>query len=109
MFLVVVNSHSKWLDVISVANANCNNTIRELRELFATHGIPEVIVSNNGTAFTSAEFSEFMAKNGVKHLKTAPYHLLTNELVERAVLTFKMAMKTLDQISKISFPLRSHS
>ena len=55
MFLVVVDSRSKWLDVIPVANANFSNTIRELRELFATHGIPEVIVSDNGTAFTQVQ------------------------------------------------------
>ena len=93
MFLVVVDSHSKWLDVIPVSNANSANTIRELRKLFATHGIPDVIVSDNGTAFTSAEFSEFMVRNGVKHLKTAPYHPATNGLAERAVQTFKTAMK----------------
>ena len=39
MFLVVVDSHSKWLDVIPVASANTVTTIRELRKLFATHGI----------------------------------------------------------------------
>ena len=62
MFLVVVDSHSKWLDVISVLNANLATTIRELRKLFATHGIPEIVVSDNGT---SVEFSEFMARNGI--------------------------------------------
>ena len=63
MFLVVVNSHSKWLDVIPVSNANSTNTIRELKTLFATHGIPDVIISDNGTALTSTEFSEFMELN----------------------------------------------
>ena len=68
MFLVIADSHSKWLDVINMSNANSTNTIRELKKLFATHGIPDVIVSGNGTAFTRTEFSEFMAKNGDKHL-----------------------------------------
>ena len=81
------------LDVIPVANKNFSNTIREPRKLFATHGIREVIVSDNGTAFTSADFSNFMTKNGIKHLKTAPYHPVTNGLAERAVQTFKTAMK----------------
>ena len=40
MFLVMVDSHSKGLDVISVSNANSTNNIRGLRILFATHGIP---------------------------------------------------------------------
>ena len=93
MFLVVVDSHSKWLDVIPVANANTVTTIKELRKQFATHGIPNIIVSDNGTAFTSGEFSEFMVKNGIRHLKTAPYHPATNGLAERAVQTFKTAMK----------------
>ena len=44
-------------------------------------------------AFTSTEFSEFMAKNGVKHLKTVPYHSVTNGLAEHAVQMLKTAMK----------------
>ena len=44
MFVFVVDSHSKWLDVISMLNANSATTIRELRKLFSTHGIPEIVV-----------------------------------------------------------------
>ena len=68
---------------IPVSNAEFTNTIHKLRKLFATHGIPDVIISDNGIAFTSTEFLEFMAKNGVKHLKTAPYPV-TNGLAECA-------------------------
>ena len=34
-----------------------------------------------------------MAKNGVKHLKTVPYHSVTNGLAEHAVQMLKTAMK----------------
>ena len=42
---------------------------------------------------SSAEFSEFMARNGIRHIKSAPYHPATNGLAERAVQTFKNALK----------------
>jgi len=93
MFLIVVDSYSKWLDAIPVSSANSASIIRELRKLFGTHGIPEIVISDNRTAFTSVEFSEFVKRNGIQHLRTAPYHPATNGLAERVVQTFKTAMK----------------
>ena len=57
--------------------------------MFATHGLPETVVSDNGTAFTSAEFRTFLKKNGIKQITFAPYHPATNGLAERAVQTQK--------------------
>ena len=48
--------------------------MKKLKFIFATHGIPEVIVSDNGSGFTSIEFEEFISCNGIRHLTTAPYH-----------------------------------
>ena len=93
MFLVLVDAHSKWLDVRVVPSATSENTIQKLRSIFATYGIPETLVSDNGSAFTSAEFQEFAKRNGIRHITASPYHPASNGLAERAVQTFKEAMK----------------
>jgi len=64
-------------------------TIREIRKIIATSGLPEQLVLNNGPQFTSAEFSQFLKNNGVKHIKSTPYHPLTNGNFEHFVQSFK--------------------
>ncbi|XP_033004085.1 uncharacterized protein LOC117046393, partial [Lacerta agilis] len=59
-FLIVVDSQSKWLEVVPTSTVSTRATINALRKLFATHGLPDTLVSDNGTAFTSAEFKEFL-------------------------------------------------
>ena len=44
-------------------------TIEKMREMFAIHGLPATLVSDNGSNFTSSEFEEFMKKNGIRHVK----------------------------------------
>ena len=74
MFLIVIDAHSKWLDIHCVNNATTEITIAKLRSTFATHGLPEVIVSDNGAVFTSQEFKIFTQRNGIRHVTSAPYH-----------------------------------
>ena len=94
MFLIVVDAHSKWPEVIQMSSTTSFKTIEALRSLFAKYGLPEQLVSDNGPQFTSEEFADFMKVNGIKHIRSAPYHPSTNGLAERFVQTFKRAMKT---------------
>ena len=44
-------------------------TIGKLWQIFATYDIPEVLVSDNGTAFTAEEFQKFVTSNGIRHVQ----------------------------------------
>jgi len=97
MFLLIMDAHSKWMEVHVTNTSTSSATIELLRKTFATLGLPEVLVSDNATAFTSTEFTEFLQKNGIRHVRTPPYHLASNGLVDRAVQTFKAAMKRMKE------------
>jgi len=59
MYLIVTDSFSKWSEIFELSKADSHNTIQKLKETFSRYGLPDTIVTDNGTPFTSAEFSEF--------------------------------------------------
>ncbi|KAL4009386.1 hypothetical protein ACER0C_003238 [Sarotherodon galilaeus] len=67
MFLIIVDAHSKWMDVYPVKSLASQVTIEKLRQSFCVYGPPKMLVSDNGTCFTSAEFESFMKQNGIDH------------------------------------------
>ena len=97
MFMVVVDAHSKWLEVIPMSTTTTEKTLDALRNLFAAYGIPQQLVSDNGPQFTSKEFQECMVANGIRHTLSAPYHPATNGAAERFVQTFKHSMKAAER------------
>jgi transposase InsO family protein len=93
MFLVVIDSYSKWLEVFPLKSATTDSTVRCLRSLFSVHGLPEHLVTDNGTQFTSFDFQKFLNANGIKHTTTSPGHPATNGMAERYVGFLKNHLK----------------
>ncbi|KFD60021.1 hypothetical protein M514_07753 [Trichuris suis] len=93
MFFIVVDAFSKWVEVNIVPIVSSKAAISSLRNLFATHGLPDCVVSDNGTAFTSVEFAEFMKSNCIRHLTAAPFHPASNGQAERLVQSTKEALR----------------
>ena len=63
MFLVIVDSYSKWLDIQVTSSVSSAITIDKLQTTFVVLGLPEMIVSDNGTCFNSQEFQTFVKQN----------------------------------------------
>ena len=61
-FLILVNVHSKWLVVVPVSTPSSQQAIKALRHIFSTHGLPEVLVTDNGSAITSMDFATFVKR-----------------------------------------------
>ena len=91
--LVVIDAHSKWVEATCTPSTSSSAVVDVLRALFARFGLPETVVTDNGTEFVSQEFEEFLRKNGIHHTTSAPYHPASNGLAERAVQIVKKGLK----------------
>ncbi|XP_053698915.1 uncharacterized protein K02A2.6-like [Sabethes cyaneus] len=96
-YLIAVDSFSKWPEVVQTRRITAHATISILRGLFARLGMPEILVSDNGTQFTSAQFADFCMSNGIEHVRTAPFHPQSNGQAERFVDTFKRTVKKIQE------------
>jgi transposase InsO family protein len=93
MILVIVDSHSKYIDAHVTNSTSTAVTITKLQQTFAIFGLPVTIVSDNATGFMSDDFKAFCQINGIKHITSAPYHPASNGQAERMVQTVKIALK----------------
>ena len=48
MFLIAVDSFSKWPEIVEMLSTTTGQTVKVLQDVFARHDLPEQLVSNNG-------------------------------------------------------------
>ncbi|CAM1308929.1 Uncharacterised protein at_DN1797 [Pycnogonum litorale] len=77
-----------------MSNTTASSTVSVLRKrLYASYGLPERVVSDNGPQFISEEFYSFHKMNCIEHTLCPVYHASSNGLAERHVQTFKSMYK----------------
>ena len=93
MYLIVIDSYSKWIEIIPTTSATAEATVTILREIFSRWGLPLMIVSDNATCFTSYIFTDFCKHNAIKHITSSPHHPSTNGLAEEQSKCLSMVLK----------------
>nr|XP_049692720.1 uncharacterized protein K02A2.6-like isoform X1 [Helicoverpa armigera] len=119
MFLIIVDAYSKWVECYSMASThNSKAVINKMNDFMSRFGIPQILVSDNGTSFTSFEFQEFCKLNGIEHLLSPAYHPASNGQAESFVKIVKKGLKAIilqgcnkvtiyDKIAKYLFDYRN--
>ncbi|CAJ2637946.1 unnamed protein product [Trifolium pratense] len=83
--IVAVDYFTKWIEAEPLAHITTFNVLRFLkRNILARFGIPQVVVTDNGTQFTDNKVREFMAKIGTTQHFTSVEHPQTNGQAEAA-------------------------
>ncbi|KAK3748633.1 hypothetical protein RRG08_053013 [Elysia crispata] len=92
-YLLLVDYHSRWPEIRLLEHLTSAAIIVRLKSIFATHGIPEVVMSDNGPQFASAEFQKFTREFGFTHTTSSPRYPQANGEAERAVQTVKNLLR----------------
>ena len=58
-YLLVVDYYSRYIEIAKLTTTTFTGVINYLKSIFARHGIPQTIVSDNGPQFSSSQFSQF--------------------------------------------------
>ena len=78
-----------FIEVARLTSLTSRAAIKELKGIFARHGIPDVLVTDNGPNFSSAEFSVFARTWCFDHVTSSPHYPQSNGKSENAVKTVK--------------------
>ena len=92
--LVVVDDYSRYPEVEIVSSTSAKSTLPRLDAIFARHGIPSIVKTDNGPPFNSADFSNFAKYLGFTHRKVTPLWPQANGGAERMMRTLKKIMQT---------------
>ena len=92
-YLLVIDYYSQYIEIALLKRTTATEVIAHMKSIFARHGIPELIVSDNGPQYSSEEFSKFMREYQCQHVTSSPLYPQSNGEAERAVKTIKDLLK----------------
>ncbi|XP_028416022.1 uncharacterized protein K02A2.6-like [Dendronephthya gigantea] len=81
--LVVIDDYSRYPEVEVLRSTSAEATIPKLDRIFATHGIPDVMKSDNGPPFSGHEFAKYAKEKGFQHRRITPLWPAANGEAER--------------------------
>jgi transposase InsO family protein len=82
--LVAVDKFSKWIKAISVTNQEATTAVKFFESIVYRYGVPNNIITDNGTNFTSGEFQEFTKNLGIKIKYVLVAHPKSNDQIKKA-------------------------
>ncbi|KAK3910176.1 hypothetical protein KUF71_004050 [Frankliniella fusca] len=91
-YLVVEDYLSKWLEIQPLTSKSSKAVIDQLRSIFSTHGVPEIIFGDNNP-LNSQECHDFATSLGSKIITSSPEYPGSNGLAEKGVHIAKQLLK----------------
>nr|CAE03705.3 OSJNBb0034G17.13 [Oryza sativa Japonica Group] len=91
---VAVDKFTKWPEAYPVIKIDKHTALKFIRGITARFGVPNRIITDNGTQFTSELFGDYCEDMGIKLCFASPAHPRSNGQVERANAEILKGLKT---------------
>jgi len=92
-YLILVDYYSGFIEVNQLQCTKSNEVIMCCKSQFARHGIPDILISDNGPQFSGDMFKLFANEYQFEHRTSSPYFPQSNGMAEKAVQTAKNLIK----------------
>jgi transposase InsO family protein len=79
-----MDKFSKWIEAVPITNQEATTAVKFFESIIYRYGVPNSIITDNGTNFTSGEFQEFTKELGIKIKYASVAHPKSNGQVEKA-------------------------
>lgn len=93
LYLVTVDHYSDFFEIDEIKNMLAETIIKTCKQNFARHGIPRMVISDNGTHFHNKPFLRFAADWEFKFSTSSPYYPQSNGKAESAIKIAKKILK----------------
>ena len=93
-FLLIVDYCSRFIEIARLNRLTADEVITRTKSIFAWHGIPETVISDNGPQYASEAYRLFAQDYQFKHITSSPYFPQSTGEAERAVQTVKNLLKS---------------
>ena len=91
-----------FVEVSEIEDTTSHSVIQVLKKKFSRHGIPDTVVSDNGTQFSSQEFHVFSLTWEFNRVTSSPHHPKSNGKAESSVKAVKQLFNKAERDGKRS-------
>ena len=92
-YLLIIDYYSRYIEIAKLSSESSSEVICHTKSIFARHGIPKEVISDNGPQYSSLEYKKFTEEYGFLHTTSSPKFPQSNGEAERAVKTVKVLLK----------------